>query len=398
MKLTDHRQSGSVLLIVVISALVMLVIAVSMLTLVRVFRLQSIQNYSEITAQVAADAGLTHCMYELEQKLQTKPWSDSDLPQGSKTLSGGDGICEYEVRGNLVSGYFAESTGRSRAADRTVRAILRLVGLFEYGIYVGDYIDLQKGASITGINFAPDERPLEIATNSSDFRRIVISKKTLVDGNVLSGFASDPDSVVQIKGDAEVTGDISAMATDWHPPFVEVPDYLKSLPSLGILEKGVTLANNTRVDEIDLEKKQTITIVGKVELYVNGNINLRQDSHIELVTNDPDASLTIYVEGDIIEKNGASMNNMTLDSRRFTLFGGPGTKSIQLRKNGSFYGTLYAPNAEVVVYNKMDIAGCVVAKSFTLKKRGDFMYDALLRHVSTDDVGVRFEIARWEEE
>jgi hypothetical protein len=395
---TQQKRSGSILLPVMIAVLVLFVIAVAMMGLGRVFRLQSVQHHSAITAQLAADAGLSRSIYDMGEKLKQKPWSNAGLPSGSEYLPSDSGSFEYKVSGNFVNGYEVESTGKSRQASRTVKATLRLVGLYEYGIYVGNFIDLQRGASITGINFGPSERPLEIATSSSDFQQIVLSKKSLVDGNVMSGFGSDPDSVVQIKGDADVTGDISAMAANWEPPFVEVPDYLKALPSLGILEDGTTLANNARVDAIDLKKGQTITIDGEVELFVDGDIDLGQNSHIELVTNDPDASLAIYVEGNVIERKGASMNNFTYDSRKFSLFGGPTTKSIQLKKDGAFYGTIYAPNAEVVVHGKMDIAGAVVADSFTLKRRGDFYYDAQLRDVSTDDVGARFEIARWEEQ
>ena len=70
---------------------------------------------------------------------------------------------------------------------------------------------------------------------------------------------------------------------------------------------------------------------------------------------------------------------------------------MQFKNSSDLYGTIYAPNADVIMNNSAKVYGAVVAESFDMKNSGVFMYDASLRDVSTSDELVRFTISNWQE-
>ena len=67
-----------------------------------------------------------------------------------------------------------------------------------------------------------------------------------------------------------------------------------------------------------------------------------------------------------------------------TLFftGGPG-QTVDLRSNSEFYGSIYAPDADVIVNSNFEVFGAVVADSITLDSNCKIHYDEALRNDPT---------------
>ena len=89
---------------------------------------------------------------------------------------------------------------------------------------------------------------------------------------------------------------------------------------------------------------------------------------------------------------------MTNDAKKLTIYGLESCESISLYAKSAFYGTIYAPNADVEMKNSADVFGSIIADTFIQKVAANFHYDADLRTVDVNDYGVRFVIDRWQEQ
>lgn len=392
------KNNGSAIALVVIVVAVLSLLSVSLLSLGQHYRLQSIYKAEEISSKIAADAGLTKSIYAMNQQLQKKTLNSSSLPGEKETLPLSEGSFKYVVTGSGGSGYQVESTGHFGHAEKKVKALLRLAGLYEYAIYVKEYLELKNDSIVDSFNLGADESPLQIATLSTIPSIVDLRNSVTIDGEMLAGFGADPDEVVNIQSGVNITGGTSSIATYWDPPIVAVPEYLSTSFSKGEILNSITLTTDGKYDRIKIGNGEIITIDGNVSLYITGTVFMGTNAQIKILDTNPDAKLTLYLGDKFDTNNGATINNMTKDPKRLSIFGQEGCEGFELRATGQFYGTIYVPNADVVFHNSLESFGAVVAKSFINQTASHFHYDASLRKVSIDDIGVRFVIHRWSEE
>jgi len=71
---------------------------------------------------------------------------------------------------------------------------------------------------------------------------------------------------------------------------------------------------------------------------------------------------------------------------------------FDLKAKSSWYGAIYAPNADISIKAGADLYGSFIGSSFENKAGGFIWYDAALQNVSTTDIGVAFIVERWHEE
>ncbi len=395
--LRRRNQAGSTLVPVVSVSIILMIASLTALELGRYYRLQGIHNEDRILAEVAADAGLTKALGEMNQLLAKKALSGT-LPADSDTLPDTQATYSYKVVKVAGAGYEMASTGTSDNETAGVKATLRLAGLFDYALYAEGPIVLMNSSVVDGINFTADTPALKVATESTSFNSVVLKSDSEVDGDVLVGPGGDPGFAVTIGSGVNVTGGYYAMGADWDPPVITVPDYLISAPSGGTITTDTVLTTSGRYDTINLGNAKVLSIQGNVELYVTGDITLGNNATIEISDSDPDNSLTLYLGGDYEEKNGASMNNLLKDSLALRFYALPTCQNVIFKNGGQFYGSVYAPTADVVVNNSMEVFGSLITKTFDQKNSGNIHYDANLANVDEDDIGVRFVIHRWEKD
>ena len=72
-KSSQSKLKGSALGLILIALVVILIMGMGTLELGLHSRLFAIRTASEIAARCASDAGLTKCLYEMNQKLKVKP-------------------------------------------------------------------------------------------------------------------------------------------------------------------------------------------------------------------------------------------------------------------------------------------------------------------------------------
>jgi hypothetical protein len=402
-KLLQSKRRGSAIPLVAVAILMLLAMGVGLLSLGFQGRVYSFRTASDIAARCAADAGLAMALFEMNQKLQVKPYKEGTLPLATDVkLPYSNQVCSYKVTGNLGSGYTIEATGVSGSASRTVRAAIGLRSAFSHAILTKQALTLKSGTVIDGYNsldpFAKDIK-VDIGSQSASGSSVILNMGTTVKGDVF--VAGNLSSAVKDLG-ATVTGDKYVSAPQ-PLPGVSAP----LLPDKGAINvKGITTtitpADSGAYSGIELKMAAKAGILevsgGNVVLHVTGNIALGQSCEI-IVT--PGSTLTIYADANIncANDSGINMLNPPTQATTFQLYAtGSGAQSFDIKAMSQFTGMIYAPNATVDLYAKGNAYGSVVAQDFAFKAGGNFYYDEALQKKNTiDDEAVQFVVTRWSE-
>jgi hypothetical protein len=406
MKKLQYKNRGSAIPLELIALILLTMMGMSLLSQGLNARVYSVRTSSDITAQCAADAGLTKALYEMNQKLQVKPWNDAVLPRiVNASLNDCDAQYSYIVKGDLGSGYVITSIGESGNATRVVSATLGFKGVFDHAILTKDTLILKSDTIIDAYNskdLTDTDFDLSIGSQKTDDSTIVLNNNVIVNGDVLVGIGGDPDTAIKDQG-ATVSGDKRASTILDPLPQIEPPDLPKKGASITAKGNTVTL---TSLDSgiytaIDLQKGKNDSVLeiseGDVELYITGNIEL--DQGCDIVVKDG-ATLTIYVDGNIVCREGSGINTEAPPEEASTLqlyATGDKQQSFDVKAKSEWTGVIYAPNADVLLYANGDAYGSIVADTFEFKAGGNYHYDEALREVTEEDEGVTFTITQWNE-
>ena len=400
-KIHSNTRTGSVLSVVVLMTVVLTIMGISMMSLGYHSKMKALRSVQEMAARVAADAGLAHAMKLMNTKLEEDEiWNDGELPKEPVTyLPNCNANYFFTIAGDRVKGYTIESTGQSGIMQRTVSTTLRLEGLYEYALFADDSIEFKMGTSISGYNFPPDDdRPLQIGTNSTEPLAVSMKNDSTIVGDLVIGPDGVIDIVVDSKKEAEVLGDIYPMPVRWDMPEVVVPLSLLLAESKGSISGGEVITESGKYDQINLNGQgKTLKIDGDVVLYIVGDTTLGNSAVITIVDSvtNPDAGLELYLGGDLLVRNSCTINNESADPKNLSIFGTNTCQNIDFLNSGTFYGTIYAPDAEVELHNDVEIFGSVIAEAFLQHVKANFNYDASLRDSEIDDTGVSFTVDRW---
>jgi hypothetical protein len=216
---------------------------------------------------------------------------------------------------------------------------------------------------------------------------------------VVVGAGGDPDVAIDdLLG--TITGDTYSLTEIYEMPTVEVPESLELLPSGGSLNDTKTIVGSAKYDEIDLSNNRVVTIDGQVSLYVTGDMTIDNSGELRVVDvgSNPDAYLIVYLDGDIEVANSGLVNNLTADAKKLKIYCLDSCENVSLSNSVDFYGTIYAPTADVVIDNSTNVYGAIIAGSFVQNNSTNLNYDASLRDVDVTDWGVHFVVENWEEE
>jgi len=393
-KMLQSKKRGLAIPLAMLVVVILLAMGTGLLKLGLFSRIFSIRTASDITAQCAADAGLTKALYEMNEKLKAELWDESTMPfETNMSLPNCDAVYSSTVTGNLGSGYTLQSTGNSGQAQRTVSCTLQLQGIFESAIFTKEYLYMKYGATVDWYNYDADDRDMQIGTNSTEPGSIVLKNKAIINGDIAVGMGGNPDDVIVDNG-ATINGETFTLTQIYELPPITVPESLESSPSLGTINDNTTISSSAKYSNIDLGNSETVTITGDVTLYITGDITLGNAAELQIADN---ASLTLYLGGNFEGKNASTVNNLSMDPHKLKIYGLDSCTSIGFKNSSNLYGAIYAPNADVVMFNSADMYGAITAKSFDQRNSGAFNYDVTLRDVSISDEAVYFTITNWHE-
>ena len=386
--ITNRR--GFITPLALVAAIFLFIIGLGLLTLGFHRRLYSIRSNHQLNARCAADYGLTKAVYEMNQRLNAGAWNDVNLPAASNiAIPGNEATYSYTVSGSMGN-YSVQATGRSGSHTKTVLCDLRLKSAFEYAILTKNTLDIGSVSTVDcdGCGIIP----LKIGTTNNPDAEIILKPNSTVNGDILIGQDGTPSVIVG--SGAVITGGIYAVATDFDLPTPTVPEGFSSAPSIVInSSSSINTPGKYVCEKIDLKNGGTLNINANVELYITGNIILKNGADIHL---DPNASLTIYLAGSFDGYYGAGFNDGG-DPRKLSIYG-LNSNDIVIKNSDAFCGTIYAPYANVHLYNSAKVYGSVIANNYKQDNSALFTYDARLRQVSLDDEFVRFVPTHWREQ
>lgn len=383
--------------------IVVLLLSMASLALIRVggdARIRTIKNDFQTAARFAADAGVERVLYLMNNELAAGTWSVGDVPTyTSEPLPGSNADYTVTFTGNLTSGYQITSVGHSAGHTKTVRATIALTSPIakDFAVFGKDSVDLKNGSVVDGFNSddsGDTDVPAKIGTLSDSNGAIGIDNNVTIDGDIYTVPDGDADAIVNAHNGADITGGYFVLPSYYSMPPVSPPDYVASQGTIS--GKNITLhsSDSGKYSRISVAKKGTLSINGDVTLYVTGDVNLKKDAKIEVKNN---ASLALYLDGDIEGKNSSGFNNKTQVPSNLLIYGTGTDQEINLKNSTNLYGVIYAPSADMVVHNSVDAYGSFIVENFQLKNSGEIYYDKALRKVSEEDALARFTVTRWEE-
>lgn len=401
--LIKSKRSGSAMAMAIIAIIILMALGSGLLTLGFSSRMISARTISKIEAKIAADAGLTKALFQMNQKLKEfggETWNAQSLPMAqNEDMLYSNGTFTYRVGRDSGGNFIINSMGRSGQASKMVSATLGIKGLFEYPILTKQDLILKSGTVIDGYNssdLSDTDNNVQIATAGVGNDQITLNNGVTVNGDVLVGVGGNPGTV--IKDNGATTESKNAMAEQ--PPFPKITAPSLTDKATSIDASGSTLtigpAESGKYSGINLKRTSspaTLNIEGgNVVLHITGNVYLGQQCEINIK---PGSSLTLYLDGNFISDNGASINNPGTP-KKFRLYGTSSeTQTIDLKAKGDLNAAIYAPEADIVCYASGDIRGSIIGNSFEQKSTGTFYYDEALSKVAPGDKGVRFTVTRW---
>jgi hypothetical protein len=388
------RTKGSVLALATTIGVIMGILGMAMIQLGFHSRVLAIRNVQSITARCAADAGTTEAVYKMQRKLINEAtWDNSTLPAASnQTLESwvtSSPRYGYSIFGHPMIGFWITATGTSGIITRTVYATLR-IGSYWEGINVKGRVDVKVGTSF-GVIGPGQPSDLTIRSNTTETDAMVFKAFVTVPGDIICGPGGNPDLVIDTKETTVVLGQMYAAPDEMIFPDVPVPFVI---PSSGSITSSTVLSHPGpyQFDTINLPNNAILRITSDVALYVTGPMVLNNSA--EVIVN-PGGSLKLYLARSLEDKNSTGITNETGSAVNMKIYGLPGCTQIDLKAKSDLYAAVYAPNADVILYNAGDFIGAITGNSFDMRNAGDYYYDSNLSSTHADDPAATFVIHRW---
>ncbi len=391
------NEKGLVLSLVAVMVVVLLFTGLGLLKLGSSARIKAVVATSGISATSAADAGMTQAKRLMNKKLADElVWDNDTLPSETNTpLANANASYTFNVTGDPC-GFTVTSTGTSGRLTRTVYSTLTIESLFT-GISVEGTIDLKNG---TVLGTIPADGNIDIRTNSVVTDSILLKAGVVIPGDVIIGPGGDLDDVIDSKQTTVIQGNTYPAQDEVIYPPVVVPTALDNLSlTTYTYIPGVPITGDVKLDSISIPISGVQEFDGECNVYVLGDISLANGAGITVTdSNSISSSLTIYLAGNMNGSNGAGVTNATNDATKFSLYGLDTCTSIDLKNSAIFYGTIYAPNAVIIVRNGGDLYGGFIGKTFEMKNAGSFYFDLALANSGIDEFDACFKIQRWWED
>ncbi len=220
------------------------------------------------------------------------------------------------------------------------------------------------------------------------------------------------DLIVSENGNISLGGSFSYSGTSRNDLDVDIPDVVvpfsttTSDPAInGNTTINVSGSKDMSVPGITLNGNKTLTISGSgtIRIYVSGDItgDVPGDTSFSgnssvIMTPIPSNALLkveIYANGNVLLNN---VINTPGNAANLTIKGTKLCKSVHFTGNDDFIGTIYAPQADVLLTGNGDFMGAIVGNTIDNRGTANFHYDEALATNSTPIV-VGYEIVSWRE-
>lgn len=420
-----NGQTGSVLMVALVTALVLGIALASYLLLMQHQSRMVNRGQAWNHALALAEAGVEDAMAQLNRAFGTNNsrggingWSGSASGPASlaapRALSGGTYAVTISAGLPIIT-----STGRvviansSQNVERAVRVRCAVKPAFEAAIVAKR--DIVFSGNKIEVDSYDSNDPTHSTTNG------LYNKATRkAGGDVASteGFINVGNAEVKGKlytgpinagqysvGPSGSVGDLTWSGpgiqsgwyfNDFNQDYTPVDDpYLNISPPPAPTSSGTNrwLLSNGQYKfdgNFSASSSETIYVAGAATVYVTGNFSMKGKISIG-----PNASLKLYVGG-----ASTTMNNVNTvgNAKSFEYYGLPTNKGINWSGNDAYVGTVYAPQASLKMggggNSDFDFQGACVVEAMALNGHFTFHYDEALKK----GVASGFVVSMWEED
>jgi len=410
---SKNEEQGFVLIVGLLVMAVLLLLAVPFLYQLSFENRLTTKSYKSSAAISLAEAGVERAIWELNYG-NISSWTGDDTLRtmgiSSFQAAGGNVIGDVGVRvvDPTADHPIVESRGTvsyvgDKEVIRTVRSELGGYPPFKFAAFAEDGIMIDQGVAIDSYdtrngdynnpgNVGSDG---DIGTNSGDFSAIYMDNSADLAGDAVSGWESDPESVIITDPGANIDGEKRALDYEIELPSITPPS---GLPWMGDYSMSGTdsIFMSGQYGSFEMENNSVVTIEDDVILYITGDFYMDQNSRLDIAIG---ASLQIIMGSGSFEMDQtSSINNLSQDPTKFVLFGTNGfTGDIYIDQGSEFYGAIYAPKAFVELDQGDGFYGAIIAKDILFDQDTVLHYDKALEALEIlPSMGSLYEVKSWQ--
>lgn len=312
----------------------------------------------------------------------------------------GDGlfwVVAEEAESGLIS---LESTGMCGFGRATLGLVVRRqpVSVASLGVLGAERVEMGNRSRVDAYDSRESAAPTGDAPLSSSFR--VQSNSDIVLGSlakVLGDATPGPDGSVLLGTSATVTGATTPSPTSVNLPPIETPVLPMKAYAAPVLPGTVTLpAADAGYARVDVPALSKLVIEGPATISIE-KLSVQATASLDFdTTNGP---ITLYVKDWLRLASGANVTFSHRDPKKVSMLVaasevanhdgdalGIKEQPLEFDYSGVFYGSLYAPQAEVSLAPGFELFGTVAARSLTLGQSAQVHFDVALENESSGDV------------
>lgn len=418
---TNQQPNGSVLLISLVIATIILVSLASYLLLVSNEN-QSVTRDQDWNAcvpvmEAGVEEALTQIHYSGLANLSANSWSlgaDGNYHKNNRTVGTNGSYCNVTIQPVnppiiYSEAYTVAPLCSSSYVVREVRVTTKTTSPWGGGLTAKGGITFGgKGVFDSYNSSVGPYNPANHGTNAVALTDAgTAGAITLGGGKIYGMTVTGPGGTVSASGQASV-GDTNWIgggslgvepgwsANDANVQFNDeaAPYSGGIIPTSGLLGgtnytyllNGV-LVSKYYMTSLSLNASQIMMVVGNVTLYVTGNLTVSGSAAIVIA---PGSSLNLYLGGNM-NCAGQGVVNQTLAPANFIVHGLPTCTSISYSGGNDFYGVVNAPECNLSFSGGSSAYGAFVANSISLTGQGGVHYDEALGSAPN------YAVASWNE-
>jgi hypothetical protein len=270
----------------------------------------------------------------------------------------------------------------SRNADADIRVTFRKRSAFKFGAFGDKEITAPEFSYFYGYDSTVSLTPVgDDGTNQCDIgsnQSVSLSGNTEVHGHIGLGSSETITAVYNPNGNPapQIYGTGNAVRTHGRVApdplgivggeYAEKLNDCRSFSDNGMIPVDLILGNG-----------ESVTLVGKSggANYYFTNIELKTGATLNVDTSG--GPVNLFISGELNGKNG-TISHASGDPKKFAIFSDR-SDPISLSNSNAFYGVVYAPFADLDIFNGAAIYGAILAKTVNLNNSGNFYFDIALK-------------------
>lgn len=378
---TKHFLSGQTLLIGVIFMTVILIISATLFSRVASYLRFGSNNDMRKQAEALADAGVDYAIWKLNT-LAGSCGTGGTTWCNIETAVGTTGSFEASVatKSSTLKTLSVTSYVPNKANARSKRTVKTDVGIsdtliaFNYGVQVGTGgLSLGQSAQINGSVYSNKEGVSISGNNSSTITGDAFAVGTIPNPPIVNGLRREnqqpsempPVNYQQWKDAAASVGTVDC-STD---------------PSLcNLTGAGTAILAGKYIGNVSLAQSKAATMTGPV--YITGNLDLGQSSHIDLASSFGSNSEVLILDGTVSVGQTANINPTNASPKGYIMLVTTSTNSSAFDFGQSGINAIVYALEGGVILGQSAHATAIIAKTLTLDQSAVLTYDQGL--ASTD--------------